>query len=107
MSYASLLNLTCDIQGKTVTYSSTGSPSTAWADKETNVKCGIQPASGGLVSAGYAERLNITHVGFFLIEADIVAGDKVIVGSTEYTVKRVFDAAGREHHKEVGLELTT
>lgn len=105
MSYTSLLNLTCDIQEKTVTYSTTGSPSTAWADKVTNEKCGIQPASGGLVSAEYAERLNITHVGFFLIGADIAAGDKVIVGSTEYIAKKVFDAAGRGHHKEVGLEL--
>jgi hypothetical protein len=105
LSYPSLLNLICDIQEETVTYSDTGSPSTAWADKATNEKCGIQPASGGLVSAEYAERYNITNVGFFLISADIVAGNKVIVGGTEYIVKRVFDAAGRGHHKEVGLEL--
>lgn len=105
MSYASLLNLTCDIQEKTTTYSATGSPTETYANKNTDVKCGIQPTSGGLVSAEYAKKNNITHDGFFLIGEDVVADDKVVENGTEYIVKRVFDAAGRIHHKQVLLEL--
>lgn len=105
MSLISLLNLTCSIQTKSVAYSTTGSPTTTFIDKATNVKCAVQPRTGGLVSAAYSETLGVTHVGFFQIGANIVAGDKVVVGSTEYIVKLPIDAAGRAHHKEVGLEL--
>jgi hypothetical protein len=105
MSYSSLLNLTCNIQTKSAAFSGTGGPSQTFVNKATNIKCTIQPAGGGLVSAEYMEKLNVTHQAFFEIGADIVAGDKVVQNSIGYIVKHVFNAAGRAHHKEVLLEL--
>lgn len=106
MSYEGLLNDTCTIQTRTVSTSSTGSSTTSFANKATNVKCTIQPNTGRLKSFEESEHLNITHLAFFLIGANIIASDKVIDSSSnEYMVARVFDAAGRVRHKEVGLEL--
>jgi SPP1 family predicted phage head-tail adaptor len=106
MSFESLLNNTCTIQTKTTSFSGTGASTVSFANKATNVKCTIQPNSGKLISRQEAEQLNITHLAFYLIGANIVAGDKVIDSdSNEYIVKRVFDAAGRVRHLEVLLEL--
>lgn len=106
MSYESLLNDTCTIQTRTTTVSGTGATTTSFANKATGVKCTIQPNSGGMVSREESEHLNITHLAFFLIGASIVASDKVIDSNgNEYMAKRVFDAAGRVRHQEVGLEL--
>lgn len=106
MSFESLLNDTCTIQTRTAAFSSTGASTVSFANKATNVKCTIQPNSGGLVSSEESEHLNITHLAFFLIGTNIVKGDKVIdSNSNEYTVKRAFDAAGRIRHREVELEL--
>lgn len=106
MSFASLLNNTCTIQTRAASFSVTGAGTVSFVNKATGVKCTIQPNSGGLVSREKAEQLNITHLAFFLIGVNIVAGDKVIDSSSnEYIAKRVFDAAGRVRHKEVLLEL--
>ncbi len=108
MSFDSLLNNTCTIQTRTPSFSGIGAGTVSFANKATNVKCTIQPNSGGVVSREESERLNITHLAFFLIGANIVAGDKVIDSSSnEYIVRRGFDAAGRERHKEVLLELVS
>lgn len=106
MSFESLLNDTCTVQARTASFSTTGASTVSFANKATNVKCTIQPNSGGLINREESEHLNITHLAFFLIGTDIVASDKVIDSSSnEYIVKRVFDAAGRVRHKEVQLEL--
>ena len=106
MSLESLLNDTCTIQTRTAAYSATRASTVSYADKVTNVKCTIQPNSGGLSSNLQAEDLDITHLAFFLIGTNIVAGDKVIdADSNEYIVKRAFDAAGRKRHREAQLEL--
>lgn len=105
MSFDSLLNRTCTIQEKENTFSATGSPTKTWSDKETNAKCAIQTISGEDGSQEQYEKLNVTHFAFFKTAADIVAGNRIISDSVNYTVKRVDDAAGRDHHKEVLLEL--
>jgi len=106
MSFESLLNDTCTIQTRTTSDSATGASTVSFANKATNIKCTIQPNSGGLVSREESEHLNITHLAFFLIGTDIVASDKIIDSdSDEYIVRRAFDAAGRERHREAQLEL--
>lgn len=106
MSFEGLLNDTCTIQTRTVSQSGTGASTTSFANKATAVKCTIQPNTGKRLTFEESEHLNITHLAFFLIGANIVSGDKVIDSSSnEYMALRVFDAAGRVRHKEVMLEL--
>lgn len=105
MSYNSLRNRTCTIQEKTLTASATGAQTKTWANKATSVKYTVQTISGGDVSEEWAENSGITHIAFFEISDDIVKGNKVIDGTTEYIVKRIDDAGGRGHHKEVMMEL--
>ena len=106
MSYDSLLNDTCTIQTRTNTFSATGASSVTYANKATSVPCTIQPETGRRESFEQGEEINITHIGFFQIGANIVTTDKVIdSGGDEYIVRHVFDAAARVHHKEVELEI--
>lgn len=106
MSFNSLLNKLVTIQTRTVAYSATGAATKTYSNKATNVKCAIQPNTGKLATSESSEKLNITHLGFFLIGTSIIAGDKVIdADSNEYAVVRVFAAAGRGRHLEAGLEL--
>ncbi len=107
MSFDSLLDRLCTIQEKSVAFSDTGSPTKTWADKETNVNCAIQTISGEEASQLRAEKLNVTHFMFFKIDADIIPGNKVVENGIDYIVKRVDDAAGRGHHKEILAELST
>lgn len=107
MSFRSLLDKTCTIQEKSVTYSDTGSPTKAWTDKATGVKCAIQTMSGEDASQARSEKLQVTHFMFFEFSTDVVVGNKIISDGIDYIVKRVDNAAGRGHHKEVLAELST
>lgn len=105
MSFKSLLDKTCTIQEKTISYSDTGSPTKTWADKAINVDCAIQTISGGDASQARSEKLQVTHFMFFEFSADVIAGNKIISNGIEYIVKRVDDGGGRGHHKEILAEL--
>lgn len=106
MSFRSLLDKTCTIQEKSIAYSDTGSPTKTWANKATEVKCAIQTISGEDASQARSEKLQVTHFIFFEFDADIVNGNKIISSNIEYIVKRVDNAAGRGHHKEILAELS-
>jgi hypothetical protein len=106
MSYDCLLNQTCTIQNRTTSFSNSGASTTTFANLATGVKCTIQPNTGRQRSQTQSEENNVTHLAFFKQSQAIVNGDKVIdANSAEYMVVRVFNAAGRTHHKEVELEL--
>lgn len=107
MSFDSLLDKTCTIQEKTVAYSDTGSPTKTWVNKATNVKCAIQTISGEDASQARSEKLNVTHLTFFEFSTDVVKGNRIIESGVNYIVTRGDDAAGRGHHKEVMVELST
>lgn len=103
MSYSGLLNRTCTIRRKTVTYGDYGDESTAWSDLATSVKCRIQARTGKLSPGLKGEDLESRFYGFFESGQDINEGDRVVYQGLTLTVKRVDDAAGHGHHKEILL----
>jgi len=104
MSYDGLLNRTCTIQRKTVTYGNRGQESTAWADLATGVDCRIQARTGKLSPGLKGEDLEARFIGFLKYAQAINEGDRVVYQGITLTVKRVDDAAGHGHHKEVILQ---
>lgn len=81
-----------------------GEQSDTWA-KQTTIKGVIQPSTGNTARVDSGIMKTSSHTLYCLVGANILAGDKVKYGDRFYNVLFVGDAAGRNHHYEVPLEV--
>lgn len=71
---------------------------------ETDAPCSLQPRSERSKAYSSGRVINGSHVAYFNLPRDIVVSDRLVIGSDTYDVVKVSNAAGRDHHLEVGLE---
>jgi len=80
MSVASLANRTYGFERQTTTKDAVGGQTKAWASSAT-VKGRVQPLSGTDQIIHARNESRVTHKGYFTGTPDILAGDRVQVGS--------------------------
>lgn len=95
MSLLSLCTTTCDIERKTTTASASGGQVEAFANVYDDLPCTIQPASGRTIEEHGRRGMQITHVVYTPTAISLLAGDRLIIGSTKYLVTSFGDMAGR------------
>ena len=105
MSIEDYLTMTIEIWRRSLgTQNDYGEPTDLWS-KVTTI-CGvIQPASGNLKRGDSGQIVTSSHTLFCLATCNIRVDDKVNYDSKFYNVLFVKDAAGRDHHYEVSLNV--
>lgn len=76
------------------------SPTTVASD----VPCSLQPRAERSKVYSEGRVINGSQVAYFNLPRDIRESDRLVIGSDAYDVRKVSNAAGRDHHLEVGLE---
>jgi len=70
----------------------------------TDVPCSLQPRSERSKVYANGRVINGSQVAYFNLPRDIRVSDRLVIGSDTYDVMKVSNAAGRDHHLEVGLD---
>ena len=110
MSFDSLLNKSCSIQVKTETQDGAGQMQESWTNAYTNVNCRLDTAGGAKTSIPQLIYEKATHILFMRVISGFKFSSKdnrVTIGSTDYEILLVSDAAGHGHHWQIALQLIT
>lgn len=70
----------------------------------TNVPCNLQPRAERSKVYSEGRVINGSQIVYFNLPRDVVVSDRLVIGSNTYDVRKVDNAAGRDHHLEVGVE---
>ncbi len=95
MSLASLCNMTVDIERKTTTASESGGHVEAFAVVYDDLAATIQPASGRLMAEFERRSMQISHIMYTPTSISLLAGDRVVHGSSKYIVTWFADQAAK------------
>ncbi|TXH56135.1 MAG: hypothetical protein E6Q97_07125 [Desulfurellales bacterium] len=95
MSLLSLSTVTADIERKTTAAVSGGGVSETFAVQYDDVRGTLQPASGDTQRRFDRMSMNITHTFYTDTPIELLAGDRLVIGSTKYVVEWFEDQAGR------------
>ena len=106
MSFKGLLNTTCTIQSKTVSYNaSSREQEETWADSVTSVKCRLDQATGTEKRTPIAIFSRVTHVLFMGFRTLSSNTHRIVIDSITYNILLVSNASGEGHHIEAFLEV--
>lgn len=97
MSFEKLLNTTCTIQEKTDTQGATGEVTSSWATKTAGVACRINSGKNASVAEDIGKRSLVAVKIYFLIDTDIVEGNRIVADGVTYDVILVAQDSSADH----------
>lgn len=95
MSLATLCNLTADIERPTYTADAVGGQTATFAVQYDDVPGRLHPISGRMLEYFAKRSMHVTHVFYTPVEVTVLAGDRLVIGSSYYVVQYGEDQAGQ------------
>ena len=71
----------------------------------SGVKCLIQDVKGTFILQKEGKEISVDSIIFFEYDTDIQEDDIIVFGTEKYTIDFIENAAGQNHHLEVGARL--